>query len=127
MSKRAIFLASTAAGLALFGSIGFMQSNSSAFTSTPRVDLDSYLYSEVRAPSVPQGPAARPPTEPADLVFPALNIVAKPPRTRPIGESVSPVVPAHVPSIPCSPWREIGPRNVTDGKPIGSLQVRDLC
>ncbi len=124
MSKRAIFLASTATGLALFSAIGFMQMNSGAFTSTPRVDLDSYLYSEVPVKQVQQAPVATPPAaEPGVLMLPPIEVFSRPTRTHP-----APTQPAvHETTVPCSPWREIGPRHVDEGKPSGSLQVRDLC
>jgi hypothetical protein len=33
----------------------------------------------------------------------------------------------HEKSVPCSPWREVAPRHVDDGKASGAVSVRDLC
>ena len=31
------------------------------------------------------------------------------------------------PTRPCSSWREIGPAHVSQGKPTGTVSVRELC
>src|SRR5687768_5668253 len=114
MSQRAIFFASTATAIALFSAIGFIQMNSRAFTSAPRVDLDSYLYSEVPVKPVQQAPVATPPAaEPGVLMLPPIEIFSRP--TRPGAQPTQPAI--HEITVPCSPWREIGPRHVDEGKP----------
>lgn len=123
MSKQAIFFASTVTGLGLLGAVVFMQVNPRAFTSTPRVDLDSYLYSEVRAMPVvpPPTPAVIVEPEPDVMVLPPVDVFARPRAPA----STPPEV--HELSAPCSPWREVAPRHVDEGQPSGSVSVRDLC
>jgi hypothetical protein len=123
MSKQAIFFASTVTGLGLLGAVVFMQVNPRAFTSAPRVDLDSYLYSEVRAMPVtpPPTPAVIAEPQPDVMVLPPVEVFA-----RPRAPASTPAV-VHEPSVPCSPWREVAPRHVDDGQPSGSVSVRDLC
>jgi hypothetical protein len=127
MSKQAIFFASTVTGLALFGAIGLMQVNPRAFASGPQVDLDSYLYSEVPKPvseapkAMPREPAATPAPEPGVITMPPVEVFARPTPSTPAEPAVREA------TVPCSPWRELGPRHVDDGKPSGAIQVRDLC
>src|SRR5690349_7044337 len=110
MSKQAIFFASIGSGLALFGAIAFMQMNRHAFTSAPHVDLDTYLYSEVPAQVVPE-PASPPQAAPPDvMMLPPIEVFSRP-RAPAAAEPAT-----HEKSVPCSPWREVSPRNVDDGK-----------
>lgn len=126
MSKQAIFFASTVTGLGLLGAVVFMQVNPRAFTSPPRVDLDSYLYSEVRAmPVLPQPtPAVIVEHEPDVIVLPPADVFARP---RAPASAPPEVHEVSEPSVPCSPWREVAPRHVDEGQPSGSVSVRDLC
>ena len=123
MSKQAIFFASTAMGLGLLGAVVFIQLNPLAFTSGPRVNLDSYLYSELNAKpviTVPT-PVVVPESEPGGMVLPAVDVFLRP------RAPASTPAPVHEPSVPCSPWREVAPRHVDEGKASGAVSVRDLC
>ena len=122
MSQRAVFFATSIAGVALFGAVAFMQLNSRAFTRAAPIDLDSYLYSEVLAKPTPQAPASTPPRpEPGVIVLPPVEVLGRPTRSAPTQPAL------HETTVPCSPWREIGPQRVDEGVPTGSIQVRDLC
>jgi hypothetical protein len=120
MSKQAIFFASTTTGLALFGAVAFMQMNRHAFTNAPQVDLQQYLYSEVPA-QVVQEPASPPEPAPGVMMLPPIEVYSRP-RAPAATEPVT-----HEKSVPCSPWREVAPRHVDDGKASGAVSVRDLC
>jgi len=125
MKERIIALSSLAAGLAALGLVAVIQTDPLAFThSAPAV--------QVREPplSIPfPEPAltwSEPPIESARATE-SFNVVELPP--------VFIVLPAKSPSQPdderalepCSTWRELGPKYVSDGTPTGSQSVRDLC
>ena len=59
---------------------------------------------------------------PLAMILPPIEVFSRPTRT---GGPTQPAV--HEATVPCSPWREIGPRHVDEGMPSGALQVRDLC
>lgn len=137
MSKRGLFIASITAGLVAFGAVAFMQLDPRSFTNEPRVDLDSYACPAaphevtVKSATMPLL-VAKPEVENATLFASTVYIFGDATRApqRATRQPPSPVAPAVVPAIPmepCSPWRDVGPTNVDEGVPSGTVRVRDLC
>jgi hypothetical protein len=125
MSQRAVFFASTGAGLLLFGLLASIQIESRAL----RNSLAERYSAEVAAvPVEVTGVSVIAPiaTEPNMVTLPTVEIVGT---ARTLTLTLTPSVDAapQEASVPCSDWRELGPLHVTDGTPSGSMRVRDLC
>jgi hypothetical protein len=129
MSQRAVFFVSSIAGLGLFAAIAHMQLDSRAFTSRPSAVIDPYLYSEVPVKPVDFPVVVALPDDASVMTLPMIEVFGKPQTTRPnaTGAASTPESAPHEATIPCSEWREIGPRNVNDGVPSGAIKVRNLC
>ena len=122
MKERIIALSSLAAGLAALGLVAIIQTDPLALThGTPPVQV-----SELQIPvpelalawSEPPVDAAAAPRSSNVLELPPVYIVSM--------KSASP--PEQERALePCSVWREIGPKYVTDGVPAGTHWIRDLC
>ena len=107
------------AGIGLFGVVAWVQSDRQAFTSA-RGSSGSEAIQMVISPLSPEEVAA-PEDEPV-LELPQDQIFGR----RRAPAAAPPAVPEQAPS-PCSPWEEIGPKNVDDGVPSGIRRVRKLC
>lgn len=129
MSQRAVFFFSSIAGLGLFAAIAHMQLDSRAFTSRPGAELDAYSYSESPVRPVDLPVVVTLPGDASVVTLPTLEVFGRPQTTPPqtAGDTSAPVGSPHEATIPCSEWRDIGPRHVNDGVPSGAIKVRNLC
>jgi hypothetical protein len=125
MKERIIASSSLAAGLAAFGLVAVIQTDPLAFTH--RAPAVQVLESPVSIPFPELALTwSEPPIESAPAIE-SINVLELPP--------VFIVLPAKNPSQPdpertlepCSTWRELGPKYVSDGAPTGTQSVRDLC
>jgi hypothetical protein len=126
-----------AGGLGLFGAIGYMQANDKAVITDYGIDLPGFVSPEVPVRNAVPALAPEPSVSeahPAEmLVLPPVQIRALPTRasqasTGAVAAPAAVAVPSpHEAEVPCSPWRQIGPRNVNDGVPSGAVHVRQLC
>jgi hypothetical protein len=125
MNERSIALSSLALGLAALGLVAVIQTNPLTLThGTPPVQvLEPPMRSQ--APeialvwSLPAAETASA-SEPSNVLeLPPINIVPE--------RSASQTEQKERSLDPCSIWREIGPKYVTDGVPTGTQWVRDLC
>ena len=129
MSQRAVFFLSSIAGLGLFAAIVHMQLDSRAFTSGPRAELEPNQYFAIPVRPVDIPVVVTLPDEAPVMTLPTLEVFGKAPTPRPqAAEGAStPASSPHEATMPCSAWRDISPRNVTDGVPSGVVKVRNLC
>jgi hypothetical protein len=69
--------------------------------------------------------------EPEPVVEPAATVTALEPiviEAKPrVVRAKAPVPKPAAPTRPCSDWRAIGPSHVSEGKPMGTVSVRELC
>jgi hypothetical protein len=123
MSQRAVFFASTGAGLLLFGLLASIQIESRALRSSA---ADRYSAEYAAVPVEVTGVSVIPPiiTEPNMVTLPTIEIVGT---ARTLTPTPSVDAAPQEASVPCSEWRELGPLHVTDGTPSGSMRVRNLC
>jgi hypothetical protein len=124
MKERIIALSSLAAGLAALGLVAVIQTDPLALTrGTPPVEIVepplsiplpelALVWSELPAETAPATGASN------VLELPPVYIV---PMTRTSQTDQERTF------EPCSAWRELGPKYVTDGIPTGTQWVRDLC
>ncbi|HYJ11654.1 MAG TPA: hypothetical protein VEX18_21675 [Polyangiaceae bacterium] len=125
MKERIIALSSLAAGLAAFGLVAVIQTDPLAFTrSAPAVQvLEPPL-------SVPFPELALTWTEPPIESAPAnesVKLLELPPVFIVLPAQSQPQPDDEHALEPCSTWRELGPKYVSDGAPTGTQSVRDLC
>jgi hypothetical protein len=125
MKQRIIALSSLAAGLAALGLVAVIQTDPLAFThSAPAVQV---LEPPLNIPFLePALTWSEPPVEspPATESF---NVVELPPVFI-VLQAKMPSQPDHERTLePCSTWRDLGPKYVSDGAPTGTQSVRDLC
>ncbi|HXK19053.1 MAG TPA: hypothetical protein VNG33_14675 [Polyangiaceae bacterium] len=125
MKERNIALSSLALGLAALGLVATIHSDPLAFThgapSAQVTEPPRRIQAAEIAPVWTVSPIeAAPPTQPTNgLVLPPVLIT-------PLRRAVQ-TEREERPLEPCSVWREIGPKYVTDGVPTGTKWVRDLC
>lgn len=107
-------------GLALFGSVVWIQTDRSAWTSVPenevvpvRATISSLRDEPARV--VPEPSRVTIELEPVEIV----GRKTAPPRAAP--------KPPELVAAPCSDWQEIGPERVIDGAALGMRRVRQLC
>ena len=144
MYKQLIVLSSLLVGGGSAGMAMYLQSNPLAFSSSQRVNLETYLYSakaDVREAEPLKKPAALITDAPPMIVdLPEVTVGPVRPVSAPPASDAQPTPealpqpsdgaqPANTPRElhPCSKFREIGPMNVNDGVPTGTRGVRDLC
>jgi hypothetical protein len=124
MKQRIIALSSLAAGLAVFGLVAVIQTDPLAFThSAPAVQvLEPPLSIPFDEPALTW---SSPPIESA--ASESFNVLELPPVFI-VLQAKSPSQPDDEHTLePCSTWRELGPKYVSDGAPTGTQSVRDLC
>lgn len=129
MSQRAVFFLSTLTGLGLFAAVAHIQIDSWAFTSRPRAESEPSLYAEVPVRAVELPTVVELPDDGAVLTLPPLEVFGSPKTVGPRleGAATTPAEAPHEATVPCSEWRDLGPRFVNDGVPEGVIRVRNLC
>jgi len=120
MKERIIALSSLAAGLAALGLVAVIQVDPLSFTrGAPAVlVMDPPLSIPAHGIAVAWSLPAAALQAPAAVELPPVYIHST--------ASTSPTEQQR-PLEPCSVWRELGPKYVTDGVPGGTHWVRDLC
>jgi hypothetical protein len=119
MHQAVIVSAMLVSGLALFGSVAWIQTDRAAWTSVPETEVipvRATISSLREAPPV----VLEDPNH-ATVELPPVEIVGRRPAAMPAAPQVELV------SEPCSAWEEIGPSRVIDGIPVGARHVRQLC
>jgi hypothetical protein len=111
-------------GIALFGSAVWIQSDRNALIDSPQND-GAPIRATISALQDRDPVTVREEElEPAVVELDPIEIVGR----RRVAPKVTPAsVPAEVVAEPCSSWTEIGPERVTDGTPLGTRRVRELC
>ena len=123
---KAVFLASSALGVASLGSTAYLVAHPRAFAAPPRVISPEPITAPIAARPLPPAPTAVPDPEVMELQ----------PVT--ITGSKAPLIPRHTPRPaktmnakegmnPCSEWRDMGPSSVKSGQTAGQHRVRTLC
>jgi hypothetical protein len=125
MKERIIALSSLAAGLAAFGLVAVIQTDPLAFTDgAPTVQV---LEPPLSIPFPQLAPTwSEPPIE-SGPVTESFKVLELPPVFIVLSVQ-NPLQPVDERTLePCSTWRELGPKYVSDGAPSGTQSVRDLC
>jgi hypothetical protein len=125
MKERIIALSSLAAGLTALGLAAVIQTDPLAFTR--RAPAVQVLDPPLSIPFPGLAPTwSEPPTE-SEPVTESFNVLELPPVFI-VLSAQSPSQPDDEHTLePCSTWRELGPKYVSDGAPTGTQSVRDLC
>ena len=123
MKERIIALGSLAAGLAALGLVAVIQIDPLALTRGAPALLVMDPPQSVPAPVAWSLPETAPAVEATAVVdVPPVYIYATT-STLPLAQALE----QQRPLEPCSTWRDLGPKYVTDGVPTGTQWVRDLC
>jgi hypothetical protein len=115
MIKQLIVASSMAVGGVGFAFIGYMQTHPLAFTHP--------VVAEVKTSASPRARFVDPPVQAPDITFADDFISAKPRHIARASRRPAPPRPVE----PCTDWRSIGASYVSEGRPVGTHLVRELC
>lgn len=126
LTQALVFSSMMTAGVALFATSAWIQSDRAAFTSSgsteaaPLVTHVSALKSEeVKPPAIVEEAAPM-------MMLPPVEIVARRARVQQLRAAPQASEPA-IATQPCSDWQDVGPQRVDEGTAIGTRRVRSLC
>jgi hypothetical protein len=110
-------------GIALFGSAVWIQSDRNALIEPPQNE-EAPIRATISALRDQPVTVREVDPEPVVVELDPIEIVG---RRRVAPKVTPPPVIEEVAAEPCSSWAEIGPERVSNGTPLGTRRVRELC